>query len=97
MYYESGFLINWLLVTVYRQVITMTLNLSDDVAEQLKSIAELENRSPEDVIRDLLNQYQPIAPTRRRQPRTPNLGAGTIHVRDDFDDPLPDSFWLGEE
>ena len=25
------------------------------------------------------------------------LNRGTIWVSDDFDDPLPDSFWLGEE
>ncbi len=34
--------------------------------------------------------------TQSRQ-RIPGLGKGSIHTRDDFDDPLPDSFWLGEE
>lgn len=29
--------------------------------------------------------------------RIPNLHAGLIHMRDDFDAPLSDSFWLGEE
>ena len=29
--------------------------------------------------------------------RTPGLELGTIVIADDFDDPLPDSFWLGEE
>jgi hypothetical protein len=29
--------------------------------------------------------------------RTPNLGAGTVWMSDDFDDPLPDEFWLGED
>lgn len=29
--------------------------------------------------------------------RIPNLHAGLIYMSDDFDDPLPDSFWLGEE
>lgn len=29
--------------------------------------------------------------------RTPNLHPGAIQVSDDFDDPLPDEFWLGEE
>ncbi len=29
--------------------------------------------------------------------RTPGLGKGTIVIADDFDAPLPDSFWLGEE
>ncbi len=28
--------------------------------------------------------------------RTPGLHAGTTWVSDDFDDPLPDEFWLGE-
>lgn len=29
--------------------------------------------------------------------RTPNLHKGAFVVSDDFDDPLPDSFWLGED
>ncbi len=29
--------------------------------------------------------------------RIPNLHAGLIQISDDFDDPLPDSFWLGED
>lgn len=29
--------------------------------------------------------------------RTPGLELGTIIIADDFNDPLPDSFWLGEE
>jgi hypothetical protein len=33
---------------------------------------------------------------RSRKPRVPGLHAGTTWVSDDFDDPLPDEFWLGE-
>jgi hypothetical protein len=29
--------------------------------------------------------------------RTPGLHPGAFVMSDDFDDPLPDSFWLGEE
>lgn len=29
--------------------------------------------------------------------RTPGLTRGEIWVSDDFDDPLPDEFWLGED
>lgn len=29
--------------------------------------------------------------------RVPGLHAGTTWVSDDFDEPLPDEFWLGEE
>ena len=28
--------------------------------------------------------------------RLAGLGKGTVVIADDFDDPLPDSFWLGE-
>ena len=33
----------------------------------------------------------------RRWKRTLGLTRGAIRVAADFDDPLPDSFWLGEE
>lgn len=28
--------------------------------------------------------------------RTPGLHAGAIHTSDDFDEPLPDEFWIGQ-
>ncbi len=31
------------------------------------------------------------------QERIPGLHAGMIWISDDFDDPLPDEFWLGED
>ncbi len=31
-----------------------------------------------------------------RQPRIPNLHPNSAWISDDFDDPLPDEFWLGE-
>jgi Protein of unknown function (DUF2281) len=30
-------------------------------------------------------------------PRTLGLNRGTMKMSDDFDEPLPDEFWLGEE
>lgn len=32
-----------------------------------------------------------------KSPRTPGLGKGKVWISDDFDDPLPDEFWLGED
>ncbi|MBI1766615.1 MAG: hypothetical protein HYR56_34840 [Acidobacteria bacterium] len=29
------------------------------------------------------------------QPRIPGLHAGAMQMREDFDEPLPDDFWLG--
>ena len=34
---------------------------------------------------------------RPHKPRIAGLFAGAIQTSDDFDDPLPDEFWLGEE
>lgn len=31
------------------------------------------------------------------QQRIPDLDKGKYHMSDDFNDPLPDEFWLGEE
>ena len=38
----------------------------------------------------------PDLPGRRRE-RKLGLTPGVAHMAPDFDDPLPDSFWLGEE
>ena len=40
-----------------------------------------------------LSDYEPFPVSKR----VAGLGEGTIHMTPDFDDPLPDSFWLGEE
>jgi hypothetical protein len=34
--------------------------------------------------------------TEKPPKRVAGLGKGTLVIGDDFDDPLPDSFWLGE-
>jgi hypothetical protein len=34
---------------------------------------------------------------KRLKPRVAGLGEGTITIADDFDDPLPDEFWLGKD
>ena len=36
-------------------------------------------------------------PVPEKRKRIPDLSAGAVWMSDDFDDPLPDSFWLGEE
>ncbi len=41
-------------------------------------------------------RYMPKRKRKNAQPRIAGLHAGTSWVSDDFDDPLPDDFWLGE-
>ncbi len=38
-----------------------------------------------------------IEDIKKSSKRIPNLHKGSFVVSDDFDEPLPDSFWLGEE
>lgn len=49
----------------------------------------------------LLEKETPLArltPVDSTEPaRVPGLFAGQIWISDDFDEPLPDSFWLGED
>jgi len=42
------------------------------------------------IAQDAVQQNKP-------QKRQAGLGKGTFWMSDDFDKPLPDSFWLGEE
>ncbi len=35
-------------------------------------------------------------PKKRNKPRVMGLGAGRMWISPDFDDPLPDEFWLGK-
>ncbi len=49
----------------------------------------------------LVEKETPLArltPVENGEPRrVPGLFAGQIWISDDFDDPLPDSFWLGDD
>lgn len=65
----------------------------------LKKLLELV-ASGMDVV--LTENKSPVArvvplPHKAKAPRVLGLHAGQVWVSPDFDDPLPDSFWLGEE
>lgn len=44
-----------------------------------------------------LTAIAPEAAPEKQEKRVGNLNPGSIWVSDDFDVPLPDEFWLGEE
>jgi antitoxin (DNA-binding transcriptional repressor) of toxin-antitoxin stability system len=81
---------------------TKTINLQEtsaDLEELLTLVAEGTN-----VV--LMRGETPIArlsPLKKRtkkllKPRIPGLGAGDVlYISEDFDAPLPDAFWLGED
>jgi hypothetical protein len=74
----------------------MSITLPEDLASKLKALARYHKRTPEAILRDLLDAA-PVPPTEPLpERRTPGLGRGTIWVSDDFDAPLGDDFWLGD-
>ena len=59
-----------------------------------------EMRSGSEVL--LLDRGTPVARLEpfdsiTEQERTPGLFPNSVHMRDDFDEPLPAEFWLGED
>jgi antitoxin (DNA-binding transcriptional repressor) of toxin-antitoxin stability system len=74
-----------------------------DIDETSPSVAELLDLLHEDTEILLTKGNIPLARLSAIEaapavlkPRVPGLHAGTTWISDDFDDPLPDEFWLGE-
>jgi hypothetical protein len=66
------------------------------IQEMLKEIRTLSINERKELINAIVDTL-----TETHEPqsieRIPGLHAGTTWVSDDFDDPLPDSFWFGDE
>jgi hypothetical protein len=65
-------------------------------------VNELES-TPEDLLSEVLQfvksikRKQSISIANTARQRMPNLEQGKIVISDDFNEPLPDSFWLGAD
>lgn len=78
---------------------TITIDLPPEVADVLTAKATQEGQDVADYVRQLAvrdsdgrEEEQDVT-----APRTPGLHAGRYWIAADFDAPLPDGFWLGEE
>jgi mRNA-degrading endonuclease RelE of RelBE toxin-antitoxin system len=67
---------------------------TSEVVTKLQTLAPEQQKQVFDFIDFLAQRYSQSqeAP----QQRVPDLNKGQIIMSDDFDDPLPDEFWLGE-
>lgn len=75
---------------------TKTIDISDAQA-QLNELLTLTMQGTEIIFargKTPLARLVPIAP-KSTKPRIAGLHQGTIVMSDDFDEPLPDDFWLG--
>ncbi|ETW97070.1 DUF2281 domain-containing protein [Candidatus Entotheonella palauensis] len=72
------------------------------MTQLVQSLLERLSQLPESMQDHLAQRFLKELEEAEAQPETPfhkrvaGLGKGTIVIADDFDEPLPDSFWLGE-
>jgi antitoxin (DNA-binding transcriptional repressor) of toxin-antitoxin stability system len=78
-------------------MLTRTVDL-DEAQMNLKELSSLVLAGTEIILTEgstPLARLVPIVPL--TEPRTAELHPGAIWISDDFDAPLPDEFWLGED
>jgi antitoxin (DNA-binding transcriptional repressor) of toxin-antitoxin stability system len=66
----------------------------------IKELISLLHENPEIVLTDggiTIARLLSFAHHSSNTPRIPDLHSNAIIISDDFDEPLPDEFWLGEE
>ena len=72
------------------------IQLVQALLERLAQLPEpVQHRLAKHFLKELEEAETQIAQQPRK--RIAGLGKGTIVIADDFDEPLPDAFWLGEE
>ncbi len=78
---------------------TMTIDLTPDQEERLRREAAERDLPAEALFRELMSQTLTGIGQLPPKPKARVLGLheGQIWVADDFDAPLPDVFWMGEE
>ena len=70
--------------------------LKDTLWQEIDSLPETQLEALLDFVKFLQYQNQQKTKKQKSTSRIPSLDAGTTWVSDDFDEPLPDSFWFGE-
>jgi prevent-host-death family protein len=76
---------------------TQTINI-DKVEKQLAELLAIVEHDGDIVIVQNgkpLARLEPVTPTKKK--RIAGLNHGAIWTSEDFDEPLPDKFWLGQE
>jgi hypothetical protein len=77
---------------------TVILQLSPEQEKRLRVAAEARGVAPDELANELMQKAIdecPEKPATKR--RVIGLHPGNFWTADDFDAPLPDSFWLGEQ
>ena len=82
---------------------TITFDLPPEIASRLDQKAALEGQDTAGYLRRLAfgeaeeQEVEAMESAATLKPRTPGLNAGRYWIAEDFDAPLPESFWLGAD
>ena len=77
---------------------TITLDLPSEIAERLDEKAAEAGQDMAGYLRQIaLREAEVDGNGAAVEPRIPGLHAGLYWIAEDFDAPLPESFWLGAE
>ncbi|AFY41065.1 DUF2281 domain-containing protein [Nostoc sp. PCC 7107] len=76
---------------------TQVVNTTSELIAKLQTLAPEQQQQVLDFVEFLMQKYaQPEKTQETLQQRLPDLNRGEIWMSDDFNDPLPDEFWMGE-
>lgn len=71
--------------------------LKETLWREIESLPPSQLETLLDFVKFLRFKQQQTSETTLLAQRTPGLDAGTVWVSDDFNEPLPDSFWFGDD
>ena len=71
--------------------------LKESLWQEIEALPESQLKTLWDFVQFLQYMSQQQPKNQKVPQRIPGLDAGTTWVSDDFDEPLPDSFWFGDD
>jgi len=71
--------------------------LKETLWHEIDSLPESQLKTLWDFVQFLQYRAQQKPETQKMSQRIPGLDAGTTWISDDFDEPLPDSFWFDDD
>ena len=86
----------YVVATDSQKLMTRTIDIQRSQMS-LNDVVSLVRKGAEIVLTDASIPFARMIPVSSpSSARTPGLHAGAIHTSDDFDEPLPDEFWIGQ-
>jgi antitoxin (DNA-binding transcriptional repressor) of toxin-antitoxin stability system len=77
-------------------MLTRTIDLGDAQAD-LRELISLVLEGTEIILTEDSTPLARLVPIDAKTPRQVGLHAGAIQISDDFDEPLPEEFWVGDK